>query len=72
MSIDNLDARDARDCDLDGIHEVFWKTNDGTAYLRALMHNDGNIRYANYMSYSQLNDYLSLNGDSDMLRTITS
>ena len=72
LSISNLDARDARDCDLDGIHEVFWKTNDGTAYLRALMHSDGNIRYANYMSYSQLNDYLSLNGDSDMLSTITS
>ena len=29
--------------------------NDGTAYLRSLMHVDGNIRYANYQSESQMN-----------------
>ena len=32
--------------------------NDGTAYLRSLMHVDGNIRYANYQSESQMNEYL--------------
>ena len=27
-----------------------WKTNNTSSYLRALMHDDGNIRYANYQS----------------------
>ena len=30
----------AGDYDGDGFQEVYWKTNDGTAYLRALMHAD--------------------------------
>ena len=44
---DNLTAKHSGDYEGDGIHEVYWKTNDGTAYLRSLMHADGNIRYAN-------------------------
>ena len=39
-----------------------WKTNDGTAYLRALMHDDGNIRYANYQSEEQMTEYLTTQG----------
>ncbi len=34
-----------------------WKINNTGFYLRALMH-DGNIRYANYQSESQMSDYL--------------
>ena len=50
------------DYDGDGVHEVYWKTNDGTAYLRALMHADGNIRYANYQNEQQMTQYLTDNG----------
>ena len=38
-----------------------WKTNNTSSYLRALMH-DGNIRYANYQSESQMREYLTNNG----------
>ena len=50
LEIDNLVAKHAGDYDSDGVHEVYWKTADGSAYLRSLMHSDGNIRYANYQS----------------------
>lgn len=46
----------------DGIHEVFFALTDGTAYLRALMHDDGNIRYANYQSEQEVIDYFTANG----------
>ena len=51
---------------------MYWKTSDGTAYLRALMHADGNIRYANYQSESQMTDYLTNNGLSDSITEIIS
>ncbi|MFY8049791.1 MAG: hypothetical protein ACOVNS_13385, partial [Erythrobacter sp.] len=35
---------------------------DGTAYLRAIMENDGNIRYANYQSQQEVINYLTANG----------
>ena len=72
LEIDNLQAKHSGDYDSDGIHEVYWKTNDGTAYLRALMHDDGNIRYANYQSESQMTDYLTTNGLSDSITEIIS
>ena len=40
--------------------------NDGTAYLRSLMHVDGNIRYANYQSESQMNEYLTAQSHVDI------
>ncbi len=49
-----------------------WRTDAGTAYLRALMHADGNIRYANYQSESQMTDYLTNNGLSDSIIEIIS
>lgn len=52
----------ANDYDNDGIQEVYFALTDGTAYLRALMHDDGNIRYANYQSEEQVRDYLTANG----------
>ena len=52
------------DYDGDGFQEVYWKTNDGTAYLRALIHSDGNIQYATYQSEAQMTAYLTENGYS--------
>ena len=72
LKIDNLIAKKSNDFDSDGIREVYWKTSDGTAYLRALMHADGNIRYANYQSESQMTDYLTNNGLSDSITEIIS
>ena len=70
LDIDNLSAKHSGDYDGDGIHEVYWKTNDGTAYLRSLMHDDGNIRYANYQSESQMNEYLTAQGHTDIIEDI--
>ena len=39
-----------------------WKTNNTSFYLRALMHADGNIRYANYQNYQQMTEFLTDNG----------
>ena len=39
-----------------------WKTNNTGSYLRALMHADGNIRYANYQNEQQMTEYLTDNG----------
>ena len=44
--------------------------NDGTAYLRALMHDDGNIRYANYQSEEQMSDYLTAQGHTEIISDI--
>jgi len=63
LEIGNINrVLDADDYDNDGIQEVYFALTDGTAYLRALMHDDGNIRYANYQSEEQVRDYLTANG----------
>ncbi len=63
LEIENINrVLGADDYDSDGIWEVYFALNDGTAYLRALMHDDGNIRYANYQSEQQVRDYLTANG----------
>ena len=49
-----------------------WKTNNKSSYLRALMHADGNIRYANYQSEEQIREYLTNNGLSDSIAEIIS
>ena len=72
LEIDNLAVKASGDYDGDGFQEVYWKTNDNTAYLRALMHDDGNIRYANYQNESQMRDYLTTNGLSDTITDIIS
>ena len=72
LKIDNLIAKKSNDFDSDGIREVYWKTSDGTAYLRALMHADGNIRYANYQSESQMSEYLTTYGLSNAITEIIS
>ena len=70
LEIDNLIAKTSGDYDSDGIQEVYWKTNDNTAYLRALMHADGNIRYANYQSEAQMSDYLTSKGYESVISDI--
>ena len=70
LEIDNLVAKHAGDYDSDGIHEVYWKTADGSAYLRSLMHTDGNIRYANYQSEEQMSNYLTSNGYESVISDI--
>ena len=70
LKIDNLIAKTSGDYDGDGFQEVYWKTNDGTAYLRALMHADGNIQYANYQSEEQMSDYLTSKGYESVISDI--
>ena len=62
LRISNLTLLDAGDYDNDGFQQIYFKTVDGTAYLHALMHADGNIRYANYQSEAQMIAYLEDNG----------
>ena len=52
---------DAADYDRDGFQEIYFSLTDGTAYLHAYMHADGNIRYANYQSKQQVQDYIAAN-----------
>ena len=49
-----------------------WKINNTGSYLRALMHADGNIRYANYQNEQQMREYLTNNGLSDSIAEIIS
>ncbi|MEM1397768.1 MAG: hypothetical protein AAGH38_10030 [Pseudomonadota bacterium] len=71
LRIDNLTVVDAFDFNADGLQELYFETNDGTAYLRALMHADGNIQYANYQSAEQVDEYLSdLGYGQDVIDTI--
>ena len=71
LNIDNLTVIDAFDFDNDGFQELYFKVNDGTAYLRALMHADGNIQYANYQSAEQVETYLTdLGYGQDVVDTI--
>ncbi|BDI61690.1 hypothetical protein [Qipengyuania nanhaisediminis] len=63
LEIENINrVLGADDYDGDGVWEVYFALTDGTAYLRALMHADGNIRYANYQSEAEVIDYLTANG----------
>jgi serralysin len=52
----------AADYDRDGLQEVYFRLTDGTAYLHAYMHADGNIRYANYQNQAQVIEFLTQNG----------
>ena len=43
---------------------------DNTAYLRAVMHADGNIQYANYQNLDQMTYYLTSHGFADTVALI--
>ncbi|MFN5162162.1 MAG: hypothetical protein ACK55H_10215 [Cyanobacteriota bacterium] len=66
----NLILKAAKDFDADGYQEMYWKLRDGSAYMRGLMHKDGNIQYVNYQSEAQMTDYLSRTGNSALLNYI--
>ena len=70
LAIDNLIPKKAGDFDGDGFQEIYWKTFDETSYLRAVMHADGNIQYANYQSKEQMSDYLTSNGNEAVIGDI--
>jgi hypothetical protein len=61
LLIDNLTLieNSGRDYDRDGLQEIYFRVNDGTAVLHALMHADGNIQYANYQSESDLATFMN-------------
>lgn len=63
LRIDNISkVLGAADYNKDGLQEVYFALTDGTAYLHAYMHADGNIQYANYQSKQQVIDFLTSNG----------
>jgi hypothetical protein len=62
LTIDNIKSVLGQgDYNHDGLQEVYFSLTDGTAYLHAYMHADGNIQYANYQSKQQVIDYLTAN-----------
>ena len=67
---DNLIPKVSDDYDDDGVYEVYWKTADETSYLRALMHEDGNIKYANYEDKIQMSEYLTSHGHENEISNI--
>jgi hypothetical protein len=70
LRIDNLSLKTSGDFDKDGFQEVYWRVNDGTAYLRSIMHADGNIQYANYQNEEQMRTYLTATGNADVIQSI--
>jgi methionine-rich copper-binding protein CopC len=63
LSIGNIKAvLGQNDYNHDGLQEVYFSLTDGTAYLHAYMHADGNIQYTNYQTAQQAMDYLTANG----------
>jgi hypothetical protein len=70
LRIDNLSLKTSGDFDGDSFQELYWKVNDGTAYLRSIMHADGNIQYANYQSEAQVRDYLNGTGYGDVISQV--
>jgi serralysin len=63
LTIDNITSiLGQADYDHNGLQEVYFSLTDGTAYLHAYMHADGNIQYANYQNKQQVIDYLTSNG----------
>ncbi len=70
LKLDNLILKDSWDYDGDGFQEIYFSKVDNTAYLRAVMHADGNIQYANYQNLEQMTDYLTSNGFADTIDLI--
>jgi hypothetical protein len=70
LKLDNLVLKASGDIDGDGFQEVYWSKVDNTAYLRAVMHADGNIQYANYQNLDQMTNYLTGHGFADYVDLI--
>ena len=65
LKLDNLILKASWDYDGDGIQEIYFSKVDNTAYLRAVMHKDSNIQYANYQNLDQMTSYLTSHGFAD-------
>jgi len=70
LKLDNLILKTVGDFDGDGFQELYWSKVDNTAYLRAVMHADANIQYANYQNLDQMTNYLTSNGFADTVALI--
>lgn len=63
LQIDNIaKILDSGDYNADDFQEIYFGLADKSAVLRAVMHKDGNIAYANYQSSAELSAYLTGNG----------
>ena len=67
LKINNLSVLAAADYNKDGFQDMYFKLGDGTAVLRALMHLDGNIQYANYQSKADLTAFMTANNVSSSI-----
>ena len=70
LKLDNLILKTVGDYDNDGYQEIYWSKVDNTAYLRAVMWEDGNIQYANYQNLDQMTNYLTSHGFADTVALI--
>ena len=70
LKTDNLLVKTSGDYDDDGFQAVYWETSDGTAYLRALIHADRNIQYANYQNLNEMTNFLTGHGVADTVALI--
>ncbi len=70
LKLDNLILKTSGDFDVDGFQEIYFSKVDNTAYLRAVMHAEGNIKYANYQNLDQMTNYLTGNGFADTVDLI--
>ena len=61
LRINNLSVLGASDFDKDGFQDLYFKVNDGTAVLRAIMFGDGNIQYSNYQNKDDLTQFMTTN-----------
>ena len=65
LRADRLQVLGGADFDRDGSLDLFWKqTGTGTGqaddiYLRAILHADGNVQYANYLSNDQFQSWMA-------------
>jgi hypothetical protein len=67
LRTNNLSMLAASDYNKDGFQDVYFRISDGTAVLRALMHADGNIQYANYQSKADLAAFMTTNNVSSAI-----
>jgi hypothetical protein len=67
LNLNNLKVLAAADYNHDGFQDLYFKVNDGSAVLRALMFADGNIQYANYQSKSDLAGFMTANNVSSSI-----